>query len=133
MEKVREKELTCMLNLKKDVFVCHECGGMRNQTSYLQILCSDALPLNHRDTTVSEVYYKVHMTCFVQTAGISNVHSIVFVNWIREMVGLELGKEIKMFFIYYEHRIKKNSESSNYFFFVPHTIATNKKHLSPFL
>ena len=106
---------------------------MRNQTSYLWILCSDALPLNHRDTVVSKVYYKVHMTHVLQTAGISNVHSIMFVNGIREMVSFELGKEIKMFFIYYEHRIKKNSESPNYFFFVPHTIATNKKHLSPFL
>ena len=94
---------------------------MRNQTSYLWIVCSDALPLNHRDTVVSEVYYKVHMTHVLQTAGISNVHSIMFVNWIREMVSFELGKEIKMFFIYYEHRIKKNSESSNYFFFVSHT------------
>ena len=80
---------------------------MRNQTSYLRILCSDALPLNHRDTVVSKVYYKVHMTCVLQTARISNVHSIMFVNWIREMVSFELGKEIKMFFIYYEHRIKK--------------------------
>ena len=62
---------------------------MRNQTSYLRILCSDALPLNHRDNVVSKVYYKVHMTHVLQTAGISNVHSIMFVNWIREMVGLE--------------------------------------------
>ena len=97
---------------------------MRNQTSYLQILCSDALPLNHRDTVVSKVYYKGHMTHFLQTAWISNVHSIMFVNWIREMVSFELGKEIKMFFIYYEHRIKKNSESPNYFFFVPHSWQT---------
>ena len=84
-----------------------------------------ALMLYHSTTetllTVSEVYYKVHMTHVLQTAGISNVHSIMFVNWIREMVSFELSKEIKMFFIYYEHRIKKNSESSNYFFFVPHT------------
>ena len=97
---------------------------MRNQTSYLRILCSDALPLNHRDTVVSKVYYKVHMTHVLQTAGISNVHSIMFVNWIREMASFELGKEIKMFFIYYEHRIKKNSESPNYFFFVPHSWQT---------
>ena len=62
--------------------------------------------------------------CVLQTAGISNVHSIMFVNWIREMVSFELGKKIKMFFIYYEHRIKKNSESPNYFFFVPHSWQT---------
>ena len=58
-------------------------------------LCSDALPLNHRDTVVSKVYYKGHMTCVLKTAGISNVHSIMFVNWIREIVSFELGKEIK--------------------------------------
>ena len=66
----------------------------------------------------------VHMTHVLQTAGISNVHSIMFVNWIREMVSFELCKEIKMFFIYYEHRIKKNFESPNYFFFVPHSWQT---------
>ena len=32
---------------------------MRNRTSELQILHSDALPLNHIDSTLSEVYYKV--------------------------------------------------------------------------
>ena len=87
-----------------------------------------ALMLYHSTTetllTVSEVCYKVHMTHVLQTAGISNVHSIMFVNWIREMVSFELSKEIKMFFIYYEHRIKKNSESPNYFFFVPHSWQT---------
>ena len=35
---------------------------MRNQTSHLRILRSDALPLSHRDSTVSEVYYEIHMT-----------------------------------------------------------------------
>ena len=57
--------------VEKDVFLsCHECGKkkktwvpMRNWTSDLQILCSDALPLSQRDSMLSEVYYKVHMTC----------------------------------------------------------------------
>ena len=31
---------------------------MRNQTSELRILLSDALPLSHRDSMVSEVYYE---------------------------------------------------------------------------
>ena len=31
---------------------------MRNQTSDLQILCSDALPLSHRDSTVSKAITK---------------------------------------------------------------------------
>ena len=35
---------------------------MRNRTSDLRISFSDALTLNYRDCTVSEVYYEVHMT-----------------------------------------------------------------------
>ena len=35
---------------------------MRNRTSDLWIPRSDALPLSHRDSTVSVVYYEVHMT-----------------------------------------------------------------------
>ena len=41
---------------------------------------SDALPLSHRDSTVSEVYYEVHMTSVMHTAGISNVDSVMFVD-----------------------------------------------------
>ena len=52
---------------------------MRNQTSDLWILHSDALPLSHRDSTVSKVYYEVHMTRALHTARISNVNSIMFV------------------------------------------------------
>ena len=54
---------------------------MRNQTSDLQILHSDTLPLSHRDSMVSEVYYKVHMTHVLHTARISKyVDSIMFVD-----------------------------------------------------
>ena len=53
---------------------------MRNQTSDLRIPRSDALPLSHRDSTVSEVYYKVHMTRVLHTARISNVESVMFVD-----------------------------------------------------
>ena len=52
---------------------------MRNQTSDLWILHSDALPLSHRDSTVSKVYYEVHMTRALHTARMSNVNSIMFV------------------------------------------------------
>ena len=52
---------------------------MRNRTSDLWISHSDALPLSHRDSMVSEVCYKVHMTCTLHTARISNVNSIMFV------------------------------------------------------
>ena len=44
---------------------------MRNRTS--DLLRCDALPLSHRDSTASEVYYKVHMTRVLHTARISNV------------------------------------------------------------
>ena len=43
---------------------------MRKRTSDLRIPRSDAL-LSHRDSTVSEVYYEVHMTRVLHTARIS--------------------------------------------------------------
>ena len=53
---------------------------MRIQTSDLWIPHSDALPLSHRESTVSKVYYEVHMTCILHTAMISNVDSVTFVD-----------------------------------------------------
>ena len=53
---------------------------MRNRTSDLRIPRSDALPLSHRDTTVSEVYYVVHMTHVLHTARISSTDGVVFVD-----------------------------------------------------
>ena len=50
---------------------------------------SDAPPLSHRNSTVSEVYHEVHMTHVLSTARISNV------NRIREMLKFELGKDIE--------------------------------------
>ena len=52
---------------------------MRNRTSDLRIPRSGALPLSHRDSTVSEVCYKVHMTRVLLTSRISNVDSVMFV------------------------------------------------------
>ena len=57
---------------------------VRNRTSDLRIPRSDALPLSHRDSTVSEVYYEVHMTRVLHTARISNIDSVMFVVEIRE-------------------------------------------------
>ena len=51
---------------------------------------SDALPLSHRDSTVSEVYYEI----LKHTARISNVDSLMFVNRMRKMLSFELSKEI---------------------------------------
>ena len=54
---------------------------MKNRTSDLRIPRSDALPLSHIDSTVSEVYYEVHMMIRVlHTARISNVDSVMFVD-----------------------------------------------------
>ena len=53
---------------------------MRNRTSDLRIPRSDALPLSHRDSMVSEVYYEVHLTSVLHTANISNVDSVMFVD-----------------------------------------------------
>ena len=53
---------------------------MRNLASDLRIPRSDALPLSHRDSTVSEVYYQVHLTRVLHTASISNVDSVMFVD-----------------------------------------------------
>ena len=53
---------------------------MRNRTSDLRIPRSEALPLSHRDSTVSDVYYKVHVTRVLPTARISNVDSVMFVD-----------------------------------------------------
>ena len=54
---------------------------MRNRTSDLRISRSDALPLSHRDSTVSEVYYEVHLTSVLHSpASISNVDSVMFVD-----------------------------------------------------
>ena len=36
---------------------------MRNKTSDLHILCSDAQTLSHRDSMLSVTYDKVHITC----------------------------------------------------------------------
>ena len=70
---------------------------MRNRTSGLRIPWSDALSVSPRDSTVSKVYFEVHMTCFLHTTRISNVDSIMFVNEIREMTSFELGKEIEKY------------------------------------
>ena len=87
---------------------------IRNRASDLRIPRSDAL--SHRDSTVNEVYYEVHMTRVLHTARISNVVSVMFIDRNkREMVSFELGKEIKKdgFFVLLRAWDKrKNSEST---------------------
>ena len=83
---------------------------MRNQTSDLWIPHSDALPLSHRDSMVSEVCYEVHMTHALHTARISNVNSIMFVVRNKRDGKYELSKEIKndVFLSCHKHGTKKN-------------------------
>ena len=101
---------------------CHERGTkkkfldpMRNRTSDLRIPRSDALPLSHGNSTVSEVYYEVHMTRVLRTARISNVDSVMFVNRLRKMVSFELGKEIvkDIFRVWDKEKIQSPHEESN--------------------
>ena len=58
--------------LRKMFFVLSQAQDMRNWTSDLQILCINALLLSYRDSTVSKVYYEVHMTCVLHFSRISN-------------------------------------------------------------
>ena len=67
---------------------------MRNQTSDLQILQSNAPKLSQQDSVVSKAYLE-DMTHILHTARISNVHSIMFVNRLTEMVSFELSEEIE--------------------------------------
>ena len=71
---------------------------MRNRASDRRIPRSDALTLNHRDFTVSEVYYEVYMTRVLYTARIRNFDSVMFLNRVRELVSIELGKEMLSIF-----------------------------------
>ena len=89
--------------IKKDVFRLVTSVGqrknfwvpMRNRSSDLRFLRSDPLSLSQR-LHGKRFYKEVHMTRTLDTARISNVDSVMFVDIkIREMVSFELGKEIK--------------------------------------
>ena len=111
---------------------------MRNRTSGLRIPWSDALSVSPRDSTVSKVYFEVHMTCFLHTTRISNVDSIMFVNGIREMASFELGKEIEKYAFHLVMRVESKGLRFDslwglrIFFFVP-CLCKDEKHLSLFL
>ena len=91
---------------KEKILSPYEESNLRSLDSH-----SNALPLSLRDSTVSEVYYKIHMTHML-TARISFVNSIMFVNGVREMVSFELGKEIEkdLFCLFTSVGQRKNSE-----------------------
>ena len=77
--------------------ISSSCGQLESfEYSEWIVSPSGTIPLSHRDSTMSEVYYKVHITRVLHTTRISNIDSEMFVDRkIREMVDFELGKEIK--------------------------------------
>ena len=87
---------------------------MKNRTSDLRIPRSDALPLSHIDSTVSEVYYEVHMmTRVLHTARISNVDSVMFVDRNKrdgkaEGLRFDSSLRLRFFSLYYAHDKTKN-------------------------
>ena len=89
----------CVLSRARDkgkILSPHEESNLRPSDSTLR--CSTTEPrrlYSKRLYGPYEVYYEVHMTNVLYTARISNVDSSIFVNIIREMVSVELGKEIE--------------------------------------
>ena len=63
---------------KEKILSPHEESNLRLSDSAIQ--CSTTEP---QRLCGDDVYYKVHMTHILHTAGISNVNSIIFVNRIR--------------------------------------------------
>ena len=71
VQKLKKKIMWLRLKIEKDVFFRFVTSvrqrkkivsSHEERTSDLRILRSDALPPSHRDSTVSGVYYEVHMT-----------------------------------------------------------------------
>ena len=69
---------------RKKILSPHKELNLRPSDSMLQ--CSTTEPI---ETTVSEVYYEVHMTHVLHTARVGNVSSIMFVNRLREKSGVK--------------------------------------------
>ena len=60
---------------KEQILSPHEESNLRPSD-----LRSDGQPLSHRDSTVSEAYYELHMIRVLHTARMSNVGSVMFVD-----------------------------------------------------
>ena len=60
-------------------------------------LRSDALPLSHKDSSVSEVYYEVLMKRVLHTARISNVDSVIFLLILAVCRTIVMRIEMKVF------------------------------------
>ena len=60
-------------------------------------LRSDALPLSHKDSSVSEVYYEVLMKRVLHTARISNVDCVMFLLILAVCRTIVMRVEMKVF------------------------------------
>ena len=60
-------------------------------------LRSDALPLSHEDSSVSEVYYEVLMKRVLHTARISNVDCVMFLLILAVCRTIVMRVEMKVF------------------------------------
>ena len=83
--------------IERDVFRLVTSVGQRKNSKFPWGI--EPPMLYHWDSSLSELYYEVHVTRVLHTARISNVDSVIFINRIREMVMFELGKEIENGFI----------------------------------
>ena len=71
---------------------CDWCEQHTTLHANIVIFKKETLPLSRRDSTVSKVYYEVHMTRIPYTARIDNIDSIMFVD---RNVSFEIGKELR--------------------------------------
>ena len=70
----------------------HEESNLRSSD-----LRSDALPLSHEDSSVSEVYYEVLMKHVLHTARISNVDCVMFLLILAVCRTIVMRVEMKVF------------------------------------
>ena len=70
----------------------HEESNLRSSD-----LRSDALPLSHKDSSVSEVYYEVLMKRVLHTARISNVDCVMFLLILAVCRTIVMRVEMKVF------------------------------------
>ena len=70
----------------------HEESNLRSSD-----LRSDALPLSHEDSSMSEVYYEVLMKRVLHTARISNVDCVMFLLILAVCRTIVMRVEMKVF------------------------------------
>ena len=108
-ENLNNSQISKCIKVRKMFFSsCNERGIKKYSESPWGIdlrpsdLRSDAQPLSHKDSSVSEAYYEVLITRFPHTVRISNVDSVMFlIKKIVEMVSFELPRswqDKKIFF-----------------------------------